>query len=81
MSSDWKIQATEFLSSKIVTKAILQNIWKKLSTKSCSDLKKEDLVNGIVEKIKTPQDLLSKQDISVAMLRYQHSLGILLIEI
>ena len=68
--SDWRIHAIEFLSSRSVTKIILQGIWKKVFGKNCpSDLNKEAIIQGVMTKLSSPQELLTKQEITAAILR------------
>lgn len=70
MNNGWKVFATEFLSSRSVNKSLLQSIYKKITGKNCSsDLLKANIIEEILAKSSTPHDILSKQEITAALLR------------
>lgn len=70
MNNNWKVFATEFLSARSVNKSLLQSIYKKITGKNCSsDLLKSNIIEEILAKSSTPHDILSKQEITAALLR------------
>jgi hypothetical protein len=69
--NDWKSHAKHFLSASF-TKPLLHDLYKKI-TGNNREIKKDEMIDAILSKIKSPLDLLKKQEITVSIIRSLHS--------
>jgi hypothetical protein len=66
-TNNWKIHAKQFLSTSF-TKPLLSDLYKKI-TGNKGEIKKEEMIDAILLKMKSPLDLLKKQEITVSIIR------------
>jgi hypothetical protein len=69
MSTDWKTHAKQLLTT-CFNKILLNDFYKKVTGNNTSGaLGVEELIDGILLKIKTPQDFLRKKEVTVSLIR------------
>jgi hypothetical protein len=67
-AGDWKAQAKQLLLT-CFNKILLNDFYKKVSGNNADGGSAEGLIDGILSRIKTPQDFLRKKEVTVSLLR------------